>query len=496
MNARTSGPPAVEVVPPLPAQLTWRVLLGGVAVCAVVGLAGIAIDTLALMNQPPEIAERLKWANGQAGPESQPGSIGEVRRIHSEIGRTTLFATVRIALVAVGVLAVASGLWLRGGSDYRAWLLAAAGGWLGGFGLPMHWDSIKLVLWVAGTAAAAGGGLARLPVRWRFSLLALGVLFHFGSILTAVTAPDTQGRSSWLSIMVGGRVYSSYSRFLYLGNAYHFYSPDPGPATQFVLLIEYEIDDPNEKGGKDTSVEWVTLPRRQANYRDPLGLTYFRRLSLTELASSSLPGTAIPPSWEKAAVMQRRTQNELDKTGKQVVVPGATSFGEVDMTQYRQPYSPIRRVVYPSYARHIAAEYSGVRKRADGRELPHRVTGMKLFRLEHRIIEAPQFLQYDDPEAVRARQRNPALDRSTPIARGGVSVFDPPVYAPYYLGEYDADGRLKDPNDPLLYWLTPVRYVSSPGNGLPFDDWMSKYARGVKRGDLKEGEGFPWGGKE
>ena len=42
--------------------------------------------------------------------------------------------------------------------------------------------------------------------------------------------------------------------------------------------------------------------------------------------------------------MQRRTQNELDKTGKQVVVPGATSFGEVDMTQYRQPYPTIRRV--------------------------------------------------------------------------------------------------------------------------------------------------------
>ena len=472
-----------DVVPPPPAKLTWRVLLVGTAVCAVVGIAGIAIDTAALANQPPEMAERLRWASGTEG---HPGSVGERRRLHSQIGQTTPLRPVRIGLVAVGVLAAAAGLWMRGG-DYRAWLLAPGAGWLGGFGLPMHWDSLRMVLWVAGTAAAVGAGLVRLPPRWRFSLLAVGVLFHFGGILTATTWPDTHGRTPWLTNQSALRVYSPYFRFMYLSNAYHFYSPDPGPASQFFLLIEYEIDDPDAPGGKRTTAEWVDLPRRRVHYRDPLGLTYYRRLSLTELASYSSPGTALPPSWEKAAVMQRRQQNELDKSGRQVSVPGATSFSEVDMTQYRLPHTPTRRAIYPSYARHIAAEYSGPRPTADGRVLHHRVTGMKMFRVEHRIIEAPQFLDHDNPDVVRARERNPAFQPAGQTRHQGLSPYHPAVYSPYYLGEYDPDGRLRDPNDPLLYWLTPVRYVPNAGKGEPnYDDWMSKYA----------GREFPWEGKE
>ena len=27
---------------------------------------------------------------------------------------------------------------------------------------------------------------------------------------------------------------------------------------------------------------------------------------------------------------------------------------------------------------------------------------------------------------------------------------------PYFMGEFDADGKLKDPNDPYLYWLIPI----------------------------------------
>lgn len=548
MTANTPSP-AVEVIPPLPARLTWSVLLAGVGVCAVVGLIGIAIDWAALNTTPSEprvgvtavaggpgsvdlsgktrtpvadMADRLKWARGEAGPASQGGSVGELRKLQSEIGKTTPLRTVRIGLVGLGTLAAACGLWMRGGADYRGWLLAAAAGWLGGFGMPLHWDSMRLVLWVAGTAAAAGGLLAFAPPRVRFSLVALAVLFHFGGILTATTWPDTQGRTPWLTNQSGIRVYNPYFRFMYLSNAYHFYSPDPGPASEFFILIEYEVceaeKDPQTGEWKpvldadgtpkpvidpttdkpQTTAEWVDLPKRRVNYRDPLGMTYYRRLSVTELASYSTPGTGLPPGWEKAAVMTRRTQNELDVSNPQRV-PGATSFGEVDLNQYRLPHTPTRRAVFPSYARHIAAEYGGMRPArdkdnkpvvgADGKPvmLNHRVTGMKMFRVEHRIIEAPQFLKYDNPDDLRAKERDPSYSPSAPIARGGLSPYHPAVYAPYYLGEYAPDGTLKNPNDPLLYWLVPVQPLPGADKNKPgYDDFMSKYA----------GREFPWGAKE
>lgn len=490
MTANSSPLTQADVVPPPSPRLAWRLLLGGVAVCAIVGLAGLVVDGMALVSQPAEMTERLNWASGKAGPGSESGSVGELRKLHSEIGKGTPFPTARIGLVGVGVLASAIGLWLRGGADHRAWLAAAAAGWLGGFGLPMHWDSLRMVLMVAGTGAAVGGLLAFLPPRLRFSLIALGVLFHFTGILTATTWPDTHGRSPWLTNQSAMRVYTPYFKFMYLSNAYHFYSPDPGPASQFFILIEYEIDDPDAPGGKRTTAEWVDLPKRRVNYRDPLGLTYYRRLSITELASYSTPGTALPAGWEREMVRMNRQRNEFDASSRTVSVPGATAFGEADLTQYRLPHSPTRRAVYPSYARHIAAEYSGPRQVTgkDGKPggvLYHRVISLKMFRVEHRIIEAPQFLQYDNPDVLRARERDPTVAAAAPA--GGLSPYHPAVYAPYYLGEYAPDGTLKNPNDPLLYWLTPVQYQQNADKSQPdYTDWMSKYA----------GREFNWGGKE
>ncbi len=492
MTAKSLTQSGVEAVPPLSPKWGWRVLLAGLAVCGVAAVLGLAIDMSAIAGQPAEMAERLKWASGQAGPKSQPASEGELRRLQYEIGKTTSFSTVRVGLVAVGVMAAASGVWMRGGHRL-AWLAGAGAAWLAAGGLPMHWDSLKLPLCVGGTLAAVAGGLGFLPVKWRYSVLAVAALIHFGGTLTATTWPDTQGRTAWLSNQSALRVYMPYFRFMYLSNAYHFYSPDPGPASKFFILIEYEIDDPE---GKRTTAEWVDLPKRRDNYKDPLGLTYYRRLSLTELASYSTPGSMIPPSWERDAIVQRRVENQTSATGKQVAVPGATlTMAQVDLNQYRQPQQPTRRAVYPTYARHIAAEYT--RPRTEHRTLPdgskqervynYRVTGMKMFRVEHRIIEAQQFLQYDNAEVMRYRERNPNYDKSIPSATGGLSPYHPAVYAPYYLGEYAPDGTLRDPYDPLLYWYTPVQYMPNAGKDEPnFVDWMSRYA----------GREFPWEGKE
>lgn len=524
MNVPSSAPPPVEAVPPLPAKLGWAVLLAGGGLCLLAALIGVVIDLSALANPPAEteayplrgdgstVADRLKWASGQV--PGQAGSPGELRQLHSEIGTTTPFRTPRIGMVGLGVLAAAAGLWVRRG-HWSAWLVLSAACGLGAFGLPMHWDSLRMLLGVMAAGAAVAALLAALPPVWRYSLLVPAVLFHFGGTLTATTWPDTLGRTPWLTNQSALRVYLPYFRFMYLSNAYHFYSPDPGPASKFCVLIEYEVyrtvKDPrtgqpvpdvdetgqpipvtDPKTNKPRAVaEWVELPKRRVNYRDPLGLTYYRRLSLTELASYSSPGTMLPPSWEKAAIMQRRTQNERDLTGRQVSVPGATSFNEVDMTQYRQPHTPTRRAVLPSYARHIAHEYTGVRTEAGAGRVEevywYKVTGMKMFRVEHRIIESREFLDYDNPEYARMKQRNPAVEPPGPARSEGRSPYHPAIYYPYYLGEYGADGTLRDPNDPLLYWLTPVQYTPNrPTDEPDYKDWMSEYAR----------HKFNWEGKE
>jgi hypothetical protein len=528
LNVPSSAPPPVEAVPPLPARFGWAVLIAGAGLCLLAAAIGLIIDLSALANPPaatesypsveggPTLAERLKWASGQAGQE---GSPGELRQLHYEIGRTTPFSTPRIGMVGLGVLAAAAGVWVRRG-HWVAWLAGAAAAGLGVFGLPMHWDSIRLLFGVLAVLGAFAALLAYVRPVWRYSLLVVVVLFHFGGILTAVTWPDTQGRTPWLTNQSAARVYLPYFRFMYLSNAYHFYSPDPGPASKFCVLVEYEVyrtvkdprtgehvPDVDPQTGEPVAVtdpktnkpravaEWVELPKRRLNYRDPLGLTYYRRLSLTELASYSAPGTMLPPSWEKADVMQRRTQNERDLSGRQVSVPGATTFNEVDLTQYRQPHTPTRRAVLPSYARHIASEYTKPRTeagaaadgRAEERVYWYKVTGMKMFRVEHRIIESQQFLAFDNPDYARMKERNPQAQLPGPLHKPGLSPYHPAVYHPYYLGEFAADGRLKDPNDPLLYWLTPVQYTPNRPNDEPdYTDWMSKYAR----------HEFIWEGKE
>jgi hypothetical protein len=475
------------------------VLLAGVGLCVVVGLLGFGVDAAAVAGQPEEMAERLKWASGEKRDpraEGHAGSPGELRRLRAEIGKAGAgpLTTARIGLVGVGVMAAGVGLWLRRG-HWSAWLATAGAAWFGVFGLPLHWDSMQLLLGVAGAVAVAGSVLAALPPRWRYSILSIAALVHFTGILVATTWPETMGRTPWMTNQLGLRFYQPYFKFMYLGNAYHFYSPDPGAASKFFLLIDYEIADPDAPGGKRTTAEWVDIPKRRVNYRDPLGLTYYRRLSLTELASYSTPGTALPPSWEKADIMKRRQMNEFDTTRKQVSVPDASRFGEMDLSQYRQPHGPTRRGVHPSYARHVAVEYSGPRTEvqvgADGRRtervLEYTVTGVKMFRVEHRIVDPNQFLEFSDAEELRRRERNPAADKSESIRRGGHSPYHPASYFPYYLGDFAPDGTLRNPNDPLLYWLTPVTPRANPPKGEPdFIDWMSKYA----------GHVFPWEGKE
>jgi hypothetical protein len=247
-----------------------------------------------------------------------------------------------------------------------------------------------------------------------------------------------------------------YLSFMYLRNAYHFYSPEPGPASLLACLLRYETDETDPATGKPKVLhEWIVLPKRDEHMRDPLGQTYNRRLSITEMVATAIPGLATGLNFEKSDVVQRRQRAGIVASGQSKEPIPLVTLEESAELQYRVPQAHITRYLLPSYARHLASAYS-----APGR----RVTQIKIYRFEHRIMPTAQFVLGGDP-------------------------FHPATYKPYFYGDYDATGKLLNPQDEMLYWLVPI--VPRRGGPSPADpekkdyiDYLSKHA----------GFEFDWGG--
>jgi hypothetical protein len=397
----------VDVLPPTSPRIAYRTGLVGLGLSALAAVIGLVADYLLT-----------------AGPGVQ--------------------STARLLLVGIGALVAGSAVSLRPGL-WPSWAIAAATALLAAVaGLPEHWDSGRLLASVFAGLAVSGAVLVAVPARVRLSVLSLLVVFHFGGILCATTLPEP---TPWLVSQVGNRVYMPYLSFVYLRNAYHFYSPEPGPASHLFVLLKYELDEIDPKTGKPKVVhEWQTLPRRDEHYRDPLGLTYYRRLSITEMVAGTLPDPYLPNSAEKLSAKRRRIAVAVG-LGNKEPIPLAPPEFEPESLQYRVPLPHVTRYLLPAYARHLAVEYS-----APGR----RVVAVKMYRVEHRIVPPSELVRGADP-------------------------YDPIRYRPYYVGTYDPEGHLTDPDDPMLYWLVPV--MPRPGGaapldpkGLTFDDYLSKHA--------------------
>jgi hypothetical protein len=78
-----------------------------------------------------------------------------------------------------------------------------------------------------------------------------------------------------------------------------------------------------------------------------------------------------------------------------------------------------------TYSRHVARH---VRHPTDPEK---KVTGIKVYRVIHSLLFPKQIVEGVQPDAEW-------------------------LYGPYYQGEFDAEGNLKDPKDPYLYWLIPI----------------------------------------
>jgi hypothetical protein len=106
--------------------------------------------------------------------------------------------------------------------------------------------------------------------------------------------------------------------------------------------------------------------------------------------------------------------------------------GALEM-QYRHPEEMSKRYI-SQYARHVAQAYPHDDPNID-------VAGVKVYLVIHNMLLPPQLV-------------NPKFKPD-----------DAWTYMPFYDGDFDKDGKLKDPDDPLLYWLIP-RFLWPVGKPL------------------------------
>lgn len=366
--------------------------------------------------------------------------------------RDDAWPLLRFLLIFTGLVAAGGAVSIRPRSALVT-LLATVTGLLAHLGLcfpdeywlldsTRNWDSARLVVDIM-TAVAFFATLVNgigycVALVWPgkvnrilFSLLfSLLILVHFGGILSAVTSiPPPSGQAPWIPNQLWTRFYRPYLQFGHLNNAYHFYSPEPGPPTLFWILIQYE----------DGSKRWVTIPNREENNegfleypdgskqaisvpnydehnKDPLKQEWYRRLSLTESTNQLQALPMIPDEI-------RHNRHLAGQTFARGEIPLHPYLPEAQ--QFRLPQY-ISLWMVPSYARHIALSY------------PHPIDpsvafkSVKIYRVVHSMLEAKQFNRED-------------LDPTSPV-----------LYFPYYHGEFDKEGKLLRSDDPFLYWLIPI----------------------------------------
>jgi hypothetical protein len=426
-------PPADLHEPPPPTRRVLTVGLIGVALAAVAFVFG-------LVSGGPVRGFDAHWADG---PRALIASLGLLLAGCAVSMRPGWFGG-WLCGAAAGLIGYGVGLSAPTGTE---WYLVPPRDWLAG--VPNSWDSIQLFFGVAGAIGLIGAAWTWLPRRLVLSLILAGVAFHFAGILSAITTPYP---TPFLADQYWRRVARDYLIFAYMNNAYQFYSPDPGAASEIWACIEYRRpgaadNDPDA----EKECAWVFVPRRSRDYKDPLGVSYYRRLSLTENASQNYRGGYFPPAAE-ADLIERRRQS----------VTRIPRFGRPEI-QRLVSTDLISRHVMPSYVRHLAKEYA-----RDGWE----VRGVKVYRTEHTIVTPEQFVGFDSMSNSRVPAWRP---------------YNAALYMPYYQGDFDAAGNLKNSQDPMLYWLVPIvplrtpplsadDYQKSGGFNSYFSDYVSAHA--------------------
>ncbi len=317
------------------------------------------------------------------------------------------------------------------------------------------WSSAHLFLGGAVGVALLGAVLVMAPSVVRRAMAGVLILFHFVGIFVAATniAPPG-GQAPWVTEQAWSHVYRYYLSFFYLTNAYHFYSPDPGPSTLLWFRVQYE----------DDKYRWVKLPDKSAS---PVPLHYTRTMVVAD--STNLPGPTIPPALFEKRINERREAGRFFR-------PDPTRDGEKfegqpipimleDLTNpfnrsplppdaYREP-NDYSKLLISSFVRHVAVSYP----HPSDPSIP--VKNVKVYRIVHKLIGAGEMAVGRDP-------------------------MQEVYFAPYFMGKFDTNGELivkqqqYDQNmnpllkeyDGFLYWTIPILAVPK---GPPRSDFVMPF---------------------
>ena len=121
----------------------------------------------------------------------------------------------------------------------------------------------------------------------------------------------------------------------------------------------------------------------------------------------------------------------------------------------RVPQDLVIHHLLPSFARHLATKFAQPGKV---------ITSIKMYRVLHRITFLNEFEGFD-------------LNEGRPVMP--MDPYTPSLYLPYFQGDFDREGRLKDSTDPLLYWMVPI--YNDPKRNNPFPDTLEEYRENIKR---------------
>jgi hypothetical protein len=398
-----------------------------------------------------------------------------------EIGGVT---PVRVFLLAAGLFTAGAAIGRRLRTAGGAWearletagmlSLGAFAGLLAYLATDEAWDSARFFLSGVMIVALVGALLVLLPVLLRKVVASLLILFHFAGIFVAGVnvAPQGMDQSPWLTEQAWTRCYRYYLGYLYMTNAYHFYSPNPGPSTLIWFRIQYQdgshrwVKRPSKKDSLvplDYTRGMVTADSTNLSAASPGPLLLARRIEERRLAGAAFrpepgpngekyPGEPIPITTEDLTVGY----------GRLPVPPDA----------YREPNEFAKRLI-SSYVRYVAKNHPSTKDPSSP------IDHIKVYRFTHRLIAAQEMAFGRDP--------------TTEI-----------YLTPYYMGKFDTDGELIDKQqeydnfgnplhdkyDGFLYWTIPIVAIPKAPPGQIQTPWIPKeftvrnYMR-LHAGDIK-----------
>jgi hypothetical protein len=293
------------------------------------------------------------------------------------------------------------------------------------------WDTMRLFLRVLTVVALGGAGLVLVSTRLRRLVISFLFVLHFAGISNACLAAPP---APWLLQQTWMRIFRPYLEFMYLNNAYHFYAPEPGPASYLWFRLIYTDETGTEQGW------WYKVPEidDKGRHHHAVALEYQRHLAMCE----SVAGFDAPPPWvvpdgNGGLGVNPFYSIRMAHQPVQVIGEDRTAHPRIPM----HPTVPwMQQVIIPNDgSKRLLSSYARFAAHKHAKHPEHEnwtFKSVKVYRVIHFIPPVDWFVSHRSPS-------------------------DPMLYRPFYMGNYNAAGDALDSEwgpkrDPYLYWLVPI----------------------------------------